>query len=63
MPNVKQPRKDQCLWVRLHDTIDEMRQAVADFVDCYNTSWLIHQRHGHHTPKEVYHAAQSAPAA
>jgi transposase InsO family protein len=54
--------KDQCLWVQLHDTIDELRQAVAGFVDRYNTSWLI-QRHGHQTPKEAYQAAQAAAAA
>jgi putative transposase len=54
--------KDQCLWVQLHDTLDELRQAVTGFVDRYNRSWLI-QRHGHRTPKEAYQAAQSAPAA
>jgi putative transposase len=54
--------KDQCLWAHLHDTLDELRQAVAGFVDRYNTSWLI-QRHGHRTPKEAYQTAQSAPAA
>ena len=54
--------KDQCLWVQLHDTIDELRQAVTGFVDRYNTSWLI-QRHGHQTPKEAYQAAQAAAAA
>jgi putative transposase len=54
--------KEQCLWAELHNTIDELRQAVAGFVDRYNSSWLI-QRHGHLTPKEAYQAAQSAPAA
>jgi putative transposase len=54
--------KDQCLWAELHDTIDELRQAVAGFIDRYNSSWLI-QRHGHRTPREAYQAAQSAPAA
>jgi putative transposase len=54
--------KEQCLWVQLSDTIEELRRAVAGFVDCYNRSWLI-QRHGHRTPKEAYQAAQSAPAA
>jgi putative transposase len=53
--------KEQCLWVQLHDTIDELRQAVAGFVDRYNTSWLI-QRHGHQTPKEAYQTAQAAAA-
>jgi len=54
--------KDQCLWVQLHDTLEELRQAVAGFVDRYNSSWLI-QRHGHKTPKEAYQAAQSVSAA
>jgi putative transposase len=54
--------KEQCLWAELHDTIDELRQAVAGFVDRYNSSWLI-QRHGHLTPKETYQAAQVTPAA
>jgi hypothetical protein len=54
--------KEQCLWVQLHDTVEELRQAVAGFVDRYNTSWLI-QRHGHQTPKEAYRVAQSASAA
>jgi putative transposase len=54
--------KEQCLWVELHDTIDQLRQAVSGFVDRYNTSWLI-QRHGHLTPKEAYQAAQPATAA
>ena len=55
--------KEQCLWVELHDTIEELRQAVSGFVDRYNTFWLI-QRHGHRTPKEAYQAAaRSASAA
>jgi putative transposase len=54
--------KEQCLWVELHDTIDQLRHAVAGFVDRYNTSWLI-QRHGHQTPREAYQAAQAPTAA
>jgi putative transposase len=54
--------KQQCLWAELHDTIDQLRQAVGGFVDRYNTSWLI-QRLGHQTPKEAYQAAQTAAAA
>jgi len=42
--------KEQCLWAELHDTVDQLRQAVAGFVDRYTTSWLI-QRHGHRTPR------------
>ena len=54
--------KEQCLWTELHDTIDELRQAVAGFVDRYNTQWLI-GRHGHRTPKEAYQAGQMTAAA
>jgi putative transposase len=53
--------KEQCLWAELHDTIDQLRQAVSGFVDRYNTSWLI-QRHGHLTPREAYRTAQAAAA-
>jgi putative transposase len=56
------PGKEQCLWATLHDTVDELRQAVAGFVQTDNTSWLL-QRHGHLTPKEAYQAAQAAAAA
>ena len=54
--------KEQCLWTELHDTIDELRQAVAGFVDRYNTQWLI-GRLGHRTPKEAYQAGQMTAAA
>jgi putative transposase len=54
--------KEQCLWVQLHDTVEELGQAVAGFVERSNSSWLI-QRHSHQTPKEAYQAAQPAAAA
>jgi putative transposase len=44
--------KEQCLWAQLHDTVDQLRQAVAGFVESYNTQWLI-GRLGHRTPKEA----------
>jgi putative transposase len=34
--------------------IDDLRQAVAAFVELYNTHWLI-ERLGHRTPRETYH--------
>jgi transposase InsO family protein len=49
---------EQCLWAELHDTVDQLRQAVTDFVDRYNTSWLI-QRQGHLTPKSAYAGSSS----
>jgi putative transposase len=54
--------KEQCLWTELHDTIDQLRQAVTGFAHSYNTQWLI-GRHGHRTPKEAYQAAQITAAA
>jgi len=54
--------KEQCLWVQLHDGIDELRQAVAGFVHTYNTQWLI-GRHGYRTPKEAYQDATTTAAA
>jgi hypothetical protein len=36
--------------------VEELRQAMAGFVDRDNISWLI-QRHGHRTPKEAYQTA------
>jgi putative transposase len=54
--------KEQCLWVELHDTIEERRQAVSGFVERYNTWWLI-QRQGHQTPKEAYRTAQATASA
>jgi hypothetical protein len=50
------------LRTELHDTIDQLRQAVNGYVDRYTTSWLI-QRRGHQTPNEAYQAAQASPAA
>ena len=54
--------KEQCLWAQLHDTVDELRQAVTRFVQTYNTQWLI-GRLGHRTPKEAYQAARATAAA
>jgi transposase InsO family protein len=54
--------KEQCLWAQLHDSVDQLRQAVTGFVESYNTQWLI-QRHGHRTPKEAYKDATTAAAA
>jgi putative transposase len=54
--------KEQCLWAELHDTVDQLRQAVARFVDTYNTQWLI-ARLGHRTPQEAYQDATTTAAA
>jgi putative transposase len=45
--------KEQCLWARVYDDVDDLAQAVAGFTDLYNSKWLI-ERHGHLTPREAY---------
>jgi putative transposase len=54
--------KEQCLWARPYATIDELRQAVAEFTHRYNTEWLI-ERHGHRTPREAHADAMTSPQA
>jgi putative transposase len=41
--------KDNLLWVRTFDTIEDLRQALLAFRETYNTNWLI-ERHGFMTP-------------
>jgi len=39
--------KEQLLWVRTFDTVEELRVARLEFKDRYNRQWLC-ERHGHH---------------
>lgn len=41
--------KENLLWVRTFQTIEELRQALLAFREIYNTTWLI-ERHGYLTP-------------
>jgi putative transposase len=41
--------KENLLWVRHFETIEELRQARLAFRETYNTAWLI-RRHGHLSP-------------
>ena len=43
--------KENLLWVRYFETIEELRQALLAFRETYNTTWLI-ERHGYLTPTE-----------
>ncbi len=54
--------KEQCLWVELYDDLEELRRAVIEFMERYNSQWLI-ERHGHMTPREAYAAAVETIAA
>ena len=41
--------KENLLWVRTFETIEDLRQALLAFRETYNTNWLI-ERHGFMTP-------------
>jgi len=44
--------KENLLWVRRFDTIEELHQALHAFRDTYNQSWIV-ERHGYRTPAQV----------
>lgn len=44
--------KEQLLWVRTFDTVEELRQALLEFKERYNREWLC-ERHRHQTPAAV----------
>lgn len=46
--------KENLLWVRTFDTVEQLRQALLAFRDTYNTTWLI-ERHGFQTPAAIRH--------
>jgi putative transposase len=51
--------KEQLLWVRTFDTVEELRLALLEFKARFNRHWLL-QRHGYKTPAAV--RAQFEPA-
>ena len=53
--------KENLLWLRTFDTVEELRRALLEFRDAYNTTWLI-ERHGFRTPDAV-RQEQLQPAA
>jgi putative transposase len=44
--------KENLLWVRRFDTVEELRLALQAFRQTYNRTWLI-ERHGYRTPAQV----------
>jgi putative transposase len=52
--------KENLLWVRRFDTVEELRLALRAFQRTYNQSWII-ERHGYKTPAQV-RAEQIGPA-
>jgi putative transposase len=53
--------KENLLWVQTFDTVEELRQALLQFRETYNTAWLI-ERHGFITPAD-FRQQQLQPAA
>ena len=43
--------KENLLWVRTFETVEELRQALLPFREIYNEQWLI-ERHGHRSPAQ-----------
>jgi len=54
--------KEQLLWVRVFDTLEELQEALRGFKDWYNQNWLL-QRHGHRTPSQVRADQTAQPVA
>jgi len=46
--------KENLLWVRTFDTIEELRLALLAFKDLYNSQWIL-ERQGYRTPSQVRH--------
>jgi putative transposase len=44
--------KEQLLWVRTFETVEELRLALHAWLKVYNERWLI-ERHGHRSPAQV----------
>ena len=44
--------KENLLWVRTFETIEELRAALVEFARRYNETWLV-ARHGYRTPAQV----------
>jgi putative transposase len=44
--------KENLLWVRRFDTIEELRRALIAFQRLYNETWIL-ERHGYRTPATV----------
>ena len=52
--------KENLLWVRSFDTVEQLRQALIEFRAAYNATWLI-ERHGFRPPDAI--RAQQLPTA
>jgi transposase InsO family protein len=44
--------KENLLWVRTFDSVEQLRQALTAFRDAYNATWLV-ERHGFRPPAAI----------
>jgi transposase InsO family protein len=44
--------KENLLWVRTFDTVEDLRVALLEFREAYNSTWLV-ERHGFRSPDAV----------
>jgi len=54
--------KEQLLWVKTFDTIEELRAALLEFQRLYNEHWIL-ERHGFRTPRQIREDHSRAKAA
>ena len=54
--------KEQLLWVRDFDTVEELNQALQEWRILYNERWLA-QRHRHRSPAQVRRELMPRPDA
>jgi putative transposase len=53
--------KENLLWLKTFDTVEELRLALHEFQRQYNETWLI-GRHGYKAPAQVRHERRCALA-
>jgi putative transposase len=44
--------KENLLWVRSFETVEELRTALIEFKQLYNETWIL-ERHGYKTPAQI----------
>ncbi len=54
--------KKQLLWVRTFRTVEELRQALHEWLQIYNEQWLV-ERHGFRSPAQVRRMLLATPEA
>ena len=54
--------KENLLWQRRFETVEDLRDALLAFKDTYNEGWIL-QRHGYRTPAQVRAEQTTLPMA